>query len=277
MPEQRSAKTYTLGANTFGFFWTHDATQAVAELAGLGYDHFDLICAPPHLDLLNFRAKGLKAMERTLADTGTRIVSLNIPSIDQNLASPCDAMLDFSARLYEEAILLASDLGAASVAILSGRKHPLGNGPQDLLHASYRRSVDRLLIAAERSDIALVVENHPLGLLDRADAIEAFLDSYEGRLGLLYDVANAVAVDEYPAEGIRRLQRFIRMVHLSDSPRGEWRHNPIGEGAINFAAIGKVMDETAYDGTVVLELMGPAPAEAFRLAPERLRAAGFPA
>lgn len=271
------SKPHALGANTFGLFWSHSATSAISDLAALGYDHFDLICAPPHLDLLKYRRNGLAGLQDVLVQTGTRVTSLNVPSLDQNLASPCDGMLDFSARLYEEAILLASELGATSVAILSGRKHALSAGPKDQLLASYTKSVDRLLNAAERAGVRLVVENHPLGLLDSADTIEAFLDRYDGRLGLLYDVANAVAIDEDPARGIRQLARFIGMIHLSDSPKGEWRHNPIGDGTIDFAAIGSALTEIGYAGEIVLELMGDDALAAFKAAPERLRLSGFPA
>jgi deoxyribonuclease-4 len=55
---------------------------------------------------------------------------------------------------------------------------------------------------------------------------------------VIYDVANAVAINGDPVAGLETLWPRLGIVHLSDSPKGQWRHDPIGTGAVDFAAIG---------------------------------------
>lgn len=80
-----------------------------------------------------------------------------------------------------------------------------------------------------RNNVRLVLENHPQGLLADAEAIEAFLarEGYDD-VKVVYDVANAFAAGEDPSAGLARLALRLGIVHLSDSPRGIWRHEPIG-------------------------------------------------
>lgn len=55
---------------------------------------------------------------------------------------------------------------------------------------------------------------------------------------MIYDVANAVAINGDPVAGLETLWPRLGIVYLSDSPKGQWRHDPIGTGAVDFAAIG---------------------------------------
>ena len=49
------------------------------------------------------------------------------------------------------------------------------------------------------------------------------------------------------------------IVHLSDSPRGQWRHDPIGSGAIDFSAIAAFLGSRGFEGAIVLEILSNDP------------------
>jgi deoxyribonuclease-4 len=127
---------------------------------------------------------------------------------------------------------------------------------------SFRPAFREIVAEARRQGVGVALENHPQGLLADAVTIRDFLDS-EGYadVSVIYDVANAVAIGEDPVEGLATLQARISLVHLSDSPPGQWRHDPIGSGAIDFAAIGRELKRQAYDGPVVLEILSDTPLE----------------
>jgi len=63
-------------------------------------------------------------------------------------------------------------------------------------------------------------KNHPQGLLADARTIASFLDT-EGyaSIPVIYDVANAFAIDEDPVAGLATLWSRLGIIHLSDSPR----------------------------------------------------------
>jgi len=48
-------------------------------------------------------------------------------------------------------------------------------------------------------------------------------------------------------------------VHVSDSPKGQWRHDPIGSGEIDFAAIAALLRQRGYEGKIVLEILSDQP------------------
>src|SRR5262249_40906388 len=107
--------------------------------------------------------------------------------------------------------------------------------------------------------VSLALENHPLGLLPDADSIEAFLAGYGGAIGLAYDVSNGASIGEDPIAAIDRLWRHLRIIHLSDTRRREWRHDPLGTGDIDFRGLLKLFSERSYGGQIILEIMGDDP------------------
>ena len=125
---------------------------------------------------------------------------------------------------------------------------------------SFRDAFARIHDKAERTGVPVILENHPQGLLASAADIVRFLDA-EGYAGMpvIYDVADAVAIREDPVEGLKALWPRLGIVHLSDSPKGQWRHDPIGSGEVDFAAIAALLRQRAYEGRIVLEILSDQP------------------
>jgi deoxyribonuclease-4 len=109
-----------------------------------------------------------------------------------------------------------------------------------------------------------------------AKTIAGFLES-EGytSIPVIYDVANAFAIDEDPVAGLAALWSRLGIIHLSDSPRGQWRHDPIGTGAIDFSAIAGFINDRCFTGTVVLEILSDAPLRGLTDGVAKLRTKGF--
>lgn len=143
-------------------------------------------------------------------------------------------------------------------------------------HEDLPPRVRRIHAKAEQRGIGIILENHPQGLLADAKTIAGFLDA-EGysSVPVIYDVANAFAIGEDPVAGLATLWARLGIVHLSDSPRGQWRHDPIGTGAIDFSAIATFLGDKGFEGAVVLEILSDAPLQGVIDGVASLRADGF--
>ncbi|KYG18950.1 hypothetical protein SE92_00625 [Bradyrhizobium sp. AT1] len=249
-----------LGAHTFGFAWDCAADAAIERLASAGYRTVQLMATPPHFDPWREDAARTRRIRAALEGHGLSLLALDLASSDINLASPAPHVVDFAVDAYSAAIDRAAELGARWICVGSGRRHALLAKANDRLMVSFRDAFARIHDKAERAGVPIILENHPQGLLASAADIVRFLD-VEGYAGMpvIYDVANAVAIGEDPVEGLKALWPRLRIVHLSDSPKAQWRHDPIGSGEIDFAAIATLLRQRGYDGRIVLEILSDQP------------------
>ena len=75
------------------------------------------------------------------------------------------------------------------------------------------------------------------------------------KLKIVYDVANAAYINEDPVEALLAGSSEIVLVHISDTGREEWGHDPIGTGVIDFEALGKAVEATCKTENAVLEII----------------------
>jgi sugar phosphate isomerase/epimerase len=243
-----------LGVHTFGFIWDRDALQATEDLAAQGFRNFQYLVGSPHLDPWAADRSMLPAIRQAVDRVGGTIIAVDLPSSETNLASVNQAVVDFAVSAYLKVLDVASDLGASWLTINSGRKHGLLPPPDDRLLTIYRGALQRLVKAAQPRGVRLLLENIPGMLLADSNAAKAFLDEEDyGLVDVLYDVTNATGIGEDPAQGIRTLGQRIKLVHLSDAPKGQWRHDPIGTGAIDFAGIRAALSDIGYTQGAVIE------------------------
>jgi sugar phosphate isomerase/epimerase len=234
--------------------WERHALQATEELAAAGFRHFQYLAGSPHLDPWAAERDAVAAVRRAVERVGGSVLAVDLPSSETNLASANQAVVDFSVGAYLKVLDLASELGARWLTINSGRRHGLLSPPDERLLRVFRGALERLAEAAGRRGVRLLLENIPGMLLADAGSVKAFLGQDDhGIVDVLYDVTNAAAIGEDPAEGMRTLGERIRLVHLSDAPVGQWRHDPVGTGAIDFAAIRRALGEIGYGHGVVIE------------------------
>ncbi len=263
-----------LGAHTFGFVGHADPAAAIAQIAGLGLKAVQLMAAPPHYDPWISDDPRDDAIRAALAAHALPLLALDLASSDINLASAAPAVVAFAENAYIRLLHRAKALGAPHICIGSGRRHALmaASGLPETFRAAFRR----IRAEGERLGVGLLLENHPQGLLASAEAMCAFLDA-EGDQDtrIIYDVANAFSIDEDPATGLTALGDRLAIVHLSDSPKGGWRHDPIGSGDIPFPRIACALQDTGFSGPLVLEILSPSPLADLERGREALRAAGF--
>jgi sugar phosphate isomerase/epimerase len=264
-----------VGINTMSFMWRTSAREALETLAREGYTRFEVMAQGPHFDPMMSRDEAL-AFGRFLRDAGLTVETINIPSLDQNLASGTPQMRDYTVRLFERLIEVAEAIGASGMIVVTGRVNPLIAPARQDLEGWFSESFQRLLPAAERTGVNLLLENIPMGVYPRADQLIAFADRIDHPLvSVCYDIANAHFIGEDTNAGLRQVRSRLGIVHLSDTGRQAWKHDPVGEGGCDFAGFGATLREIGYARTSMLELVCERPVEQIRESHRRIGAWGW--
>lgn len=246
------------GINTYGYMWTHDLRACVEQLAALGFRQFEGMITPPHLDTDSTSQERI-SLRRYMEQEGLSFTSLNLPSLDTNLASSFRATRQYTVSLFCEALQLAADLGAPRLVTVPGRASPLSPAPDEISVAYVKETVGALIPSAREAGVKLAIENVPFSVLPTAAGIRAFLDDMgnEDVLCACYDIANAHFIGEDPRDGVRSLGRTIELVHCSDTTRRHWRHARVGEGDAPFDLLRNALEELNYGGAFLLEIIAP--------------------
>jgi sugar phosphate isomerase/epimerase len=263
--------------NTYAYTGSHSAADCLNHLADQGHRDFELMMVPGHLWPAHADAQARRALRQLVDARGLRLVSLNMPNIDLNIAALAEEMRRHTLGLLHAILGLAGDLGVPGVVIGPGKANPLMPAPEEELLGHFFRALDELAPHAERVGTKLYVENMPFAFLPRADQLMAALGRYgDERIAVIYDVANGHFVGEDLAEALRRVSSRLTLVHLSDTPREVYRHSAVGQGSVPFAALPPVLEEVGYRDPPMLEIVAADPERAIADSVRRLLELGWP-
>lgn len=267
----------TVGINTYAYAWTTPAIDCVRRLADIGYRSFELIVHPPHLPLEDFDQPSRRCLAAALSEIGAVDCSINLPSLDHNLASPWPQARLASIAMFKQTIDLASDLNIPWLVTVPGRMSPLAPPTMADRTNWMRESIERLLPHARTRGVKLAIENVPIASFPDAAALGAFVRSFgTPDIAVCYDAANAHFVGESPADGIRKLVDLLRIVHVSDTTRTVWRHDPVGTGTVPFAEVAEALEGIGFAGPTMMEILADDPESALTHSHDILASVGFP-
>ncbi len=242
--------------NTFSYLWTSTAIDAISELARNGYSVFEVPVSSPHCWPAEMSPRVRSDAKARLGDCGASVRSLNAGGYDINLASPAANMRRKSVDHIKDVMDLAFDWGVKDVVISPGTRRPMISPtiPQtlDWLY----ESLETLLPRAEQAGVRLLLENTPYCFRPTIDLlVDLVKEIGNDNLKIVYDVANAAYIGEDPVVGLRSAHAVIGLVHISDTAREEWGHDPIGTGIVKFKELGEAVEATCKIDNVVLEII----------------------
>lgn len=265
------------GINTYSYIWSLPADQCLTTLMERGYREFELMIHPPHLSFDRATAE-YQALRRVMLGGEAEVHSLNLPSLDTNLASVFTDMRAFSQGMFRKALELCSSLEVPYLVTVPGRVSPLFPPDRAVTRDLMQRSIEALLPDAERLGVKLAIENVPFASFPEAQSVVEFVTAMASpHLAIVYDVANAHFIGEDPASGIEAVQDYLAVVHFSDTTRSAWRHDPIGEGDLDFSAACAALDQISWSGPVMMEIISNEPGAAIERSHRALARHGFPA
>ena len=271
-----TTKAGSYAVNTYAYTMSHSAEACLEHLATSGHNTFELMMYPGHAWPGTMSVAARSNFLRFLDRRDLRVVSLNMPNIDINVAGVTEEMRRYSLAMLESFVRLAGDLEVPGVVVGPGKANPLFPAPQEQLVGYFFKALDVLAPIAAEVGTALWVENMPFAFLPRADQMMQAIERHgDPRIGVVYDLANGAFVKESPGEGLRRVKERLSLIHLSDTPLDVYRHAPVGEGVVAFADAVPVLREIGYAGPSILEIISNTPDRDIADSVEGLKAVGW--
>lgn len=268
--------TAAFACNTYAYTLSHKAEECLARLSDAGFSEFEVMMYPGHLWPPDTSAATRHSLRRLIAARGWRIVTLNMPNIDMNVAAASAEMRRYTLDLLEGIVLLAGELEAEGVVIGPGKANPLFPAPRERLAGHFFAALDRLRPIAQRAGTRLWVENMPFAFLPGVGELIDTLDRYGADdIGIVYDVANGHFIGEDPASALRACRSRLQLVHLSDTDRKTYTHSPVGAGDVPFRIVPPVLAEIGHKRRPVLEIISADPDRDIPASADRLVQAGF--
>lgn len=248
------------GCNTYSYTLSHSAPDCLKHLAGLGFREFEVMMYPGHFWPPDADAAAVKALAQLVKDLGARIVTLNMPNVDMNLAGASKEMRNYTLDLLKQIVRVAGDLKASAVVLGPGKSNPLFPAPRERLTGYFFEGLDVLVPLAEKSGVQLWVENMPFAFLPAIDDVLTALDNYgHDGIGVVYDVANGHFIDEDIAVGLRKCRHRLKLVHYSDTTNKVYRHDAVGLGDVPFRKVVPVLAEIGHRQKPMLEIIAKQP------------------
>ena len=260
MTRESNVHASHFGANTYSYMRSHSAEACLAQLAEQGFQEFELMVHPGHLWPAEPSAGQRHALRAMMEQRGLRLTALNMPNIDINVAAAAAEMRAYSLNLVTETVRLAGDLGARGVVIGPGKANPLFPAPASELIGHFFAALDRLCPVAAAGGTALWVENMPFAFLPAIGELMDALERYgNDAVHIVYDIANAYFIGEDFVDGLKQCRKRLALVHLSDTGRQVYRHDPVGLGTVPFADVPPALAAVGYKAKPMLEIISRDP------------------
>jgi len=262
--------------NTYAYTISHPAADCLSHLADFGFSEFELMMYPGHLWPPDASAGERQALGRLIERRGLSIATLNMPNIDMNIAGASAEMRRYTLDLLRQIVELAGDLEVPGVVIGPGKANPLFPAPRERLMGHFYAALDELCPLAEKAGTALWLENMPFGFIADIEGLMAALDNYGNEnIGIVFDAANSHFIGEDMGEALRRCRARLKLVHLSDTNRQIYRHDPVGEGTVPFEELPGALAEVAYTRLPMLEIISQNADRDILSSTDKLAAMGF--
>ncbi|NDL57663.1 sugar phosphate isomerase/epimerase family protein [Phytoactinopolyspora mesophila] len=247
------------GTNGFG---SHRLDDALAVIAGLGYDGVALTVDHPHLDPYDddlparTASVGRRLEELGLAvviETGARYVMDPWNKHEPTLVSATgrERRVDLLCR----AVRIGADLGAEAVSFWSGTA-PSGTDTEEAWHRLLS-GVEPVLEEAARLDVTCAFEPEPGMFIDTVAGVLELRRrlGHPERLRVTIDVGHCVCNETRTvAECIHAAGPLLSNVQIDDMLPGVHEHLELGHGDVDFpATLGALLD-VGYAGLASLEL-----------------------
>jgi L-ribulose-5-phosphate 3-epimerase len=261
--------------NTYSYIFNGSAADTVARLADQGYGGVELMFFPGHLWPAELDAASLRGL-RNLCETRLRLVSVNMPNVDMNIAAAAEEMRSYTLDLLARFVRCAGELGASGIIVGPGKPNPLFPMPRDRMISHFYRALDTLAPLARQVGTKLLIENMPFAFLPDVESLMNVVDGYgDDSIRVIYDVANAHFIGEAPADGLRRVRDRLGLVHFSDTTRQSYKHDPLGCGDVPLGGLASVMKEIGHTELPMLEVISLNADADIADSCKRLQQAGF--
>jgi sugar phosphate isomerase/epimerase len=245
----------TVAASTFPFLYSHTGLDALKHLRGLGYDKFELLIFPPHCWPRDLSAQQCSEYVAWLDGEGAQVTSFCYPLLDNNPNGVDPLMREYTLDRYREAIDMAAEFKCPYVIAIPGPVNSLINPPHEWMLEWFVEGMKQLVQHAKGTGVQLLLENVPFAFLPTVVELKETAAMIGPEIGINLDICNSAYIKEDVPAMVHLLGDMIKNVHMSDTGFGEFKHDRLGTGIVEPAPAGKALEEIAYEGTTVLEII----------------------
>lgn len=271
-----SNATSAFGCNTYSYTLSHEVGMCLAHLAGQGFAEFEVMMVPGHCWPAELDMAARTALRGKIDALGAKVVTLNMPNIDMNVAGIAPEMRAYTIGLLKGIVQLAGDLGVPGVVLGCGKANPLFPAPRDRLTGYFFEALDVLAPLAKKSGTALWAENMPFAFLPRIDDLMDVLDRYgDPDIGIVWDAANSHFMKEDLGASLTRCAARLKLVHLSDTDQKTYAHAAIGQGDVPFATLPAALAKVGYRRRTILEITSQTPDTDILASADKLAGMGY--
>jgi len=246
--------------NTYAYTMRYSAHETLSRLADSGVTTFELMMYPGHLWPAEVGSRARSELRHLIEHRELRITTLNMPNVDLNIAGATAEMRRHSLGIISAIIELAGEIGVAGVILGPGKPNPLHPARHEELESHFYAALELLLPIAKRAGTALLVENMPFAFLPDIKRLLATVERFgDDSLGIVYDLANGHFIGEDITAGLIAAAPRLRLVHVSDTGRDRYRHDPVGMGSVRFDLVPPVLKDIGYKELPMLEIVSSDP------------------
>lgn len=271
----RTTRNYTV--NTYPYTFSHSALDCMRHLVDRGFSGFELMMFPGHIWPSQVSFAERRELRRFLSANNAAVKTLNQPNIDINIGAAVPDMREYSVSAIEKILVLAADLECEGVIIGAGKPNPLLPASNAEMQNRFFAALDRFVPLGEKIGVQVLLENMPFAYLPDAKSMMSTLAHYGAdSVGIVYDVANGAFIGEDVVVGLETVAPRLKYVHLSDTPAGVCKHDPIaGQGIVPFDAAAKAVARIGHAEMPIIEIVSADPDRDIDSSIEHLRAAGW--
>jgi len=238
------------------------AEDAIASIGAAGYEGVELMLDSPHLFPLDATPEKVDSIRRAASDAGLCFSNCNAFPMAAVGDTWHPSWIEPDADLRrqrishtKDALRIAGQLGVSNISTEPGGPLPDGMSRAEALRI-FVDGIEKVLPAAEKAGVCLLVEPEPGLLIERTDEYIEFAALIEHpKLALNFDIGHFYCVGEDTAEAFRKLKGYARHVHFEDiAASRKHRHVLPGDGAIDLPGVIRTMSAEGYDGWITVEL-----------------------
>ncbi len=255
-----SSPSLTISVNTYSYIYSHHAFEAARHLRKIGFENFEFLFNSPHIWVSEIPRESRDRRPAIISDEKLRVTSFNLPIMDHNITSPNPDTRNFTQQRFKELIELAGLWSVPYVVLVPGKVSPLFPAPKKLMLEWLLEGVLILAEHAKKSGTKVLIENVPITTVPLAkDLLNIVGQINHPNVGIVYDVANGYYAGQNPAKELLQLEGAVDLIHLSDTGRHEWRHDPVGAGEVDFASVHEALGKISFEGFSVMEIISTNP------------------
>lgn len=233
--------------------WRDEAIEDVApRVAAAGYAGIEVW--GPHVDRLIAEGGRVEALAQQLRDLGLEVPMVSayfdlVDDLEGSLAT-ADRVLGYC-RALDAPLLRVFTGGGNSAEASIGVWRAVVAGLQ------------RMGAMAAAVGVTLALETHDGHLHDTTDStLRLIRQANVPHLAVNLDICNLYARGEDPVAALKRLEPYVRILHLKNvrCEGGRWQSGlPLEDGAMDYQTFLAALADSRYDGYVSVEWFGPAP------------------